>query len=61
MLLLFARVAGCADMVIKTDDIMNTSTVYIMLAIVIIAVIGCATFFILMKAKKLIYKNASYY
>lgn len=47
--------------VLKTDDIMNTSTVYIMLAIVIIAVIGCATFFILMKAKKLIYKNASYY
>ena len=47
--------------VLKTDDVMNTSTIYIMLAIVIIAVIGCATFFVLTKAKKLIYKNASYY
>lgn len=46
---------------LKTDNIMNTSTIYMMLAVGIIAVMGCVTFFVLAKAKKHIYRNASYY
>lgn len=46
---------------LKVDNIMDTSMIYMMLALIIITVVGVFTFVILAKAKKMLYKHTTYY